>query len=95
MNAFVHWIMYGYYSLSVVFKGLRRVPFLPLTITLLQITQMLLGMVLLGYRTARCNSKKTQNLAFGWLIYASYFVLFVHYFAGRYLRKPVGEKKAK
>lgn len=95
MNAFVHMIMYGYYSLSGVFGGVRKVPFLPQAITFLQIAQMALAMGLLGYRTAHCNTKNTQNLAFGWLIYASYFVLFIHYFAQRYRPRPAVEQTAK
>jgi len=66
----------------------------PLAITTLQLSQMLVGIVINVYAYAmkaqnvECNVSK-QNLEISFLIYGSYALLFWHYFKRSYLK---GEK---
>ena len=82
--------MYGYYAATTTGWRNRAVAFF---ITIGQIAQMVVGVGLLAYKTANCDIVYTANVAFGWVIYGSYLVLFVNYFVGRYFKKKADKKK--
>ncbi|EER03348.1 fatty-acyl elongase, putative [Perkinsus marinus ATCC 50983] len=94
MNYMVHSIMYFYYFLSSV----GHKPRWGLTVTILQIAQMLIGMFVVAIhyyalRTVpRCDGA-TQDLSAAFLMYTAYLILFAQFFVGRYVSG--GSKKAK
>ncbi|KAF4711665.1 hypothetical protein FOZ62_001367, partial [Perkinsus olseni] len=94
MNYMVHSIMYFYYFLSSV----GHKPKWGLTVTILQITQMLIGMFVVAVhyyslRTVpRCDGA-TEDLLAAFLMYTAYLVLFAQFFVGRYVKS--GKRKAK
>jgi len=97
MNYLVHSLMYSYYSA----KSLRlRVPrFISMSITFLQLSQMVVGVVVNVYslfvksQGGDCFVQtKHINLALG--MYASYFILFLNFFIRAYLRKTSKQSKA-
>jgi len=89
MNYFVHSIMYGYYAITQTsLKNWAKQ--WGIMITILQITQMFAGLIILlsvvyfknkGYP---CHTDE-GNIAFGLLIYASYAVLFINFFIQRWV----------
>jgi len=88
MNYTIHSIMYTYYAVkSLHFRIPRGVP---LAITTLQLSQMVVGIViniyayLIKLQNIECNVSK-QNLEISFLIYGSYALLFWHYFRNSYL----------
>merc|ERR1711879_912207 len=83
MNSFVHLVMYGYYAATCL--GFKNNLF-AISITTMQILQMFVGILLLVLKTATCDITFWQNVAFGWVIYGSYLVLFLQYFLGRYCK---------
>lgn len=94
MNYTIHAIMYGYYCISAL--GLKPQWFPAYVITLLQITQMIVGttICLAGWyyhfyqptNRAHCFND-LQNLVAGAVMYASYFYLFGAFAAERYIPK--------
>lgn len=106
MNYTVHAVMYFYYYLMAI----RAVPkwFPSWIITLMQITQMIVGTVVVGasfyyyfkggaiYPPGTCNNQPS-NLAAGGIIYASYLYLFVEFAVKRFIFgiKEEPAKKAK
>eukprot|EP00004_Rigifila_ramosa_P013651 TRINITY_DN3045_c0_g1_i2.p2 TRINITY_DN3045_c0_g1~~TRINITY_DN3045_c0_g1_i2.p2 ORF type:complete len:156 (+),score=35.03 TRINITY_DN3045_c0_g1_i2:153-620(+) len=85
MNLVVHTVMYFYYFLTSL--GFR--PFWGEAITILQITQMVAGLVISAstwyfnnQSPQTCTHNKNLTLA-GLGMYASYFVLFVMFFINR------------
>jgi len=101
VNSFIHSIMYPYFALSVVFKSVR-VQCIRMTITLLQISQMFIGVGLRLYYDRHCTPIYPEQQYWvgvaGWLIYGSYLLLFIKFFIDEYyLKKPkvaLSEKKA-
>lgn len=98
MNYFVHSIMYSYYAL----KALKiRVPnMIAMLITTLQILQMMVGTAIttmaLLYRSQGLPCQMSNGCAaVSLVIYISYFVLFAHFFYGRYIAKPSSVTKPK
>lgn len=94
MNATVHAIMYSYYALRA--SKLTRIPRpVNMAITFLQTSQMFVGVVInllaLYHRSQGVEcSTSTENIFWAFLMYASYFVLFAHYFYQAYFaRKPL------
>ena len=87
LNAFVHVVMYTSYGL----KALGYKPPGDQTITTLQLVQMVIGSWLALYKVQQCDSGRWWTDAAGIAMYASYFVLFAHFFYGRYF----GGKAAK
>eukprot|EP01039_Chlorochromonas_danica_P007901 gene7901-8716_t len=101
MNYTVHAVMYFYYCL----QALKKVPkwFPSWIITLLQISQMLVGTAIVAasyyyyifggqrYAPGECNNK-VSNLIAGGVIYGSYFYLFVEFALKRFI---FAEKKSK
>lgn len=97
MNYLVHAVMYSYYALRAAgFKVSRKFAML---ITLTQIAQMLMGCVVnyLVYswmqQGQECPSHM-QNVVWSSLMYLSYFVLFVQFFCGAYVRKSKSKASA-
>ncbi|KAK5965611.1 Elongation of very long chain fatty acids protein, partial [Trichostrongylus colubriformis] len=90
MNYFVHSIMYTYYA--IVSTGIRLPKRLSMTVTALQTTQMLIGVVISVYvlylklNGAVCQ-QSFDNLAICFAIYASFLILFSKFFNTAYLVK--------
>jgi len=90
MNYIVHSFMYAYFGLSIGWPNLRSIlnKVAPL-ITLMQISQMFLGMLLLWYvsgfrETSHGCAVTPESLNYGVAMYASYLVLFVYFAVDRY-----------
>ena len=97
MNYYIHSIMYAYYALTSL--KLFRVPkVINVSITSLQMLQMIAGllitMVVIKYKLSglECNQSMI-NAVLVWLMYFSYFLLFLQYFNKTYgSRKPQATK---
>lgn len=88
MNYLIHTIMYSYYALKA--SGRRLPSIISQLITLLQITQMCLGVTLniISLRkdeTFGCDVRY-DLVYFGLTIYGSYMILFGNFFYQRYIR---------
>ena len=83
MNSFVHTIMYLYYT--IVTKSQFRSNTIARSITLLQIIQMFIGISIHIYRSFNCDCKYLLELYSGYIIYGSYFYLFLRYYYYRYI----------
>ena len=109
MNLFVHSFMYFYYFLMTRPWGFTvRIPsFVPLFITILQISQMFAGLTVMYFCFQHCRStflssdfRIMLNFVSCILMYFSFLVLFVNFFVNRYLfgrsptqsRRPVNPK---
>jgi hypothetical protein len=91
LNAFVHVVMYTSY-------GLKAMGFKPpgdQAITTLQLVQMVIGSWLAWYKVQHCVAGRPYTDAAGIAMYASYFLLFAHFFYGRYFSKPAAATKGK
>lgn len=94
MNYFVHSIMYLYYFCTNIglYHVVSHVAFL---ITLLQVTQMVLGIGIVSITYLHRKSYPELNLdtALFWAfaMYFSYFLLFAGFFVKRYMKKPKKE----
>lgn len=80
MNYFVHAFMYFYYMLV----SMRIYPKWDLFITVIQLTQMVLGVVIITIATT-CDTTDWSQILFGYVLYASFFYLFVQIFNRRYM----------
>jgi len=90
INSFVHSIMYPYYALSIPFPCVRH-PMIRMSITILQISQMVVGILLRMSYQANCtpiypDRQRWVGIA-GWVIYGSYLFLFAKFFADQYVFK--------
>jgi len=93
MNLAVHSVMYSYYALRA--SRLVKIPhWIPMTITIMQIAQMMVGCAVsvFVYRLKSLQpqlpcKQSLENLYFALGIYASYLLLFSHFFYKEYLRK--------
>lgn len=100
MNAFVHTIMYGYYFLMTV--KWRPSWFKPKLITVIQLLQMLIGFFVTAASTYFTRTQTNDNpcdvvkgsLTPCYVMYGSYFALFLRFFIKRYAQKRK-EKVAK
>merc|ERR1711962_1671437 len=97
MNYFVHSLMYSYYALRALRVRVPRVA--AMTITSLQLLQMVVGcavtvQVFLYKQQGVDCSVSDANLTYGFLMYASYFVLFARFFYNAYYAKS-GKKSNK
>merc|ERR1711988_1114425 len=101
MNYLVHAVMYFYFFLSQVkgycFTVMNRYKGL---ITILQISQMFVGMAVcalgLAFYSSGCKCNR-MNALFGIFMYTTYFVLFIHLFCKQQCKRktkkgPVAEK---
>jgi len=90
INFFIHSLMYTYYGLRAVGISVPRP--IAMTITILQLSQMIVGVVVNGYAFA-AKSKgldcdvSHHHLNLGLAMYASYFVLFAHFFYRAYFSR--------
>ena len=86
MNMFVHSIMYGYFSFSSELKRLTW--FNPMYITILQIVQMYMGLVISLLYTINENTKYDTptllQLSYTFVMYSSYLYLFCKFFQSKY-----------
>lgn len=96
MNYTVHSFMYTYYCLRAL--KFRFPKWVNIFITSIQLMQMVVGMGLnmwtyhLKEQGIACQ-QSYQNLRWGLLMYASYFVLFAHFFYNTYLKTTKSTKK--
>ena len=87
--------MYGYFALRAA--RVRLPPFIQQFITFLQIAQMIAGCIVnvsvFNYKQDgySCNTSDT-NVMLSLALYASYFILFAHFFYVTYLRKDSKRK---
>ncbi|CAL8113402.1 unnamed protein product [Orchesella dallaii] len=95
MNSFVHTIMYAYYGLKAMnLKISRKISML---ITSVQISQMIFGMYInfLTYFTkvkgVACD-RPYWNIEVALMMYASYFMLFAHFFYRVYVSRSQQQK---
>lgn len=90
MNFCIHAIMYGYFALRAIRIRVPRA--IQQLITILQLTQMLVGCVInlsaLDYKRQGfvCDTT-TENIIVSLILYASYLALFAHFFYQTYIRK--------
>ena len=95
MNFVVHSVMYTYFAVRA--SGTRVPAWTSKAVTTLQITQMFIGLavnmaVLSAFQGGQECRVNPNILYTGFAIYASYTVLFLHFFYHRYIRKA--EKKS-
>ncbi|XP_071478360.1 very long chain fatty acid elongase 6-like [Diadema antillarum] len=96
-NFTVHAVMYSYYALRA--SGILKIPRqVNVTITLMQLIQMVIGCVvniyaLLQLQAGRKCDTNMRNIAWSLIMYFSYFVLFAQFFYDAYIRKPVKSKE--
>lgn len=88
MNLAVHSVMYTYYMLKAMkFNIPSRVALL---VTILQLTQFVMGLIILVNATIlyinnmTCSGQQA-HLTSGFLMYGSYFLLFLNFFYNRYI----------
>lgn len=90
MNYTVHAFMYTYYTFRSL--GFHPSKWIPMTVTTMQISQMIMGCVIAisAYRLktngVRCQ-QTYENLYFSFMIYFSYFLLFARFFYYAYVKK--------
>ena len=93
INFGVHAVMYSYYTLKAM--RFRISPLVAKSITILQLAQFFVGIVLIFigiwamWSGTECGMNQTQINA-GMIMYGSYFILFMNFFYHRYLapKKP-------
>ena len=89
VNLVVHSFMYTYYALQTM--GYRFPRFVSMSLTVLQISQMVLGMYILSLwqqsQQAGLPCGRRIIWTSGVLMYASYFALFLHFFYKSYIQK--------
>jgi elongation of very long chain fatty acids protein 6 len=95
MNYCVHTVMYGYFALRAARIRLPR-SFQQL-ITLLQLIQMIIGCIVniaaFNYKEQRYSCATSYaNIILSLIMYASYLILFAHFFYMNYLRKDSMKK---
>lgn len=96
MNYLVHSFMYSYYALRAI--GVKMPKFIAITITTLQIAQMIIGLFVAFYelamklRNTSCEITLPQAI-FSFSVYSSYFVLFVNFFIRSYFQKLSSSSK--
>lgn len=90
MNYAVHATMYGYYFLMA--KKMKPSWFNPMTVTVMQISQMIVGvfLTLTGfyyYKTDESCQLDAENNTAAFVMYGSYLFLFMQFFIGRYVQE--------
>jgi elongation of very long chain fatty acids protein 6 len=93
MNLIIHSMMYSYYAACA--HGVRFSNATRLSITSLQIVQMLLGVSIVLHNLVVCNTHP-ENYIFGLVMYASYMVLFTKLFLDSYVyaKRPARDAKS-
>nr|XP_006822970.1 PREDICTED: elongation of very long chain fatty acids protein 6-like [Saccoglossus kowalevskii] len=98
MNFIVHAFMYLYYAIRS--SGYRLPVNIQISITIMQISQMIVGCGVLIYACVmkfadvRCDVS-FPNLTYGGVMYLSYFMLFAHFFHRAYIGKVSFSKNVK
>jgi elongation of very long chain fatty acids protein 6 len=93
LNYIVHSFMYSHYAVRASGLGRLLPPAISIFITTLQIIQMGVGLVVTGsaYRFKSALGEDCHqsyhNMFYCAAMYASYLVLFVHFFWGKYVRQ--------
>jgi len=87
LNFFVHSVMYTYYALRAV--RVRVPSFVRMSVTILQILQMAVGLVVsvnayVNKRSGLHCHTTSPNAVFAILLYTSYLILFAHFFYQQY-----------
>lgn len=90
MNALVHVIMYASYGL----KAMKFRPPGDMFITLLQLSQMIIGAYIAIYRVTHCRVLRPWNATGAVIMYLSYFYLFAEFFYKKYFTKTLTAKKS-
>jgi hypothetical protein len=91
VNVAIHTIMYAYFACRTI--GIRFPKYVSISLTLSQIVQMVIGLVVLYLRYDAVYNKNlscmtSQDIFFsGVIMYASYFALFVNFFIHSYFLK--------
>jgi len=94
INAFIHLLMYTYFALQSI--GIKTKKTVSMTITLLQISQMVAGLFVVYYSVKQLwNGRACENswhfIRISLIVYASYLLLFAHFFYKAYI---LGKKKS-
>jgi elongation of very long chain fatty acids protein 6 len=92
MNLIIHSLMYSYYAAGAY--GVRFSNHVRVSITSLQILQMVLGVAIILHNFLRCNTHP-ENYIFGLVMYSSYMVLFIKLFLDSYVFKKRAGSHAK
>ena len=83
MNLFAHSLMYPYFTVTSI--GIRPPKFMSMCLTTIQIIQMVFGIVTSVHYLNHCgNSSHNYPIIISILIYISYFILFMQFFAKSY-----------
>ena len=96
INLGVHAVMYSYYMLKTL--GLRIPSSVAKSITILQLTQFVIGLVLVitgvwqKWTGQACGINDTHIRA-GFIMYGSYFLLFLNFFYHRYIKVQPKKKE--
>ena len=96
VNFTIHAMMYTYYGLRAV--GLWIPKPIAMTITILQLSQMVVGVFVNSYayrmkvKNVECEVQR-HHLQMGAIMYASYFILFAHFFYKAYFGRN-GKRRA-
>lgn len=96
INLGIHSVMYSYYMFKSM--GFTIWSSIPKAITILQLAQFFIGLILAltGLRQSwgghECGMNSTHIRA-GFLMYGSYFILFLRFFYHRYIKAPVTKLK--
>jgi len=89
MNLLVHSIMYTFYTLGSA--GVRFPTLVMVSITSLQIIQMVLGTAIVSHNLLYCNHNPYIQTG-GLLMYLSYGALFIHFFVSKYFGRDTPTK---
>ena len=93
LNLLIHALMYSYYTVMAT-KKVRFPKIISISITSLQIFQMIIGLYIHFVIYNNClNEINSHHIKIGFLMYLSYFVLFIHFFAKTYLGKKEEKKR--
>ena len=97
MNYFVHSLMYSYFTATSV--GIKLPRSLSMTLTTLQILQMITGLAATIWYYTTCgsftDSLDLHSALWSLSLYISYLILFMSFFINSYLKPVQGEKKIK
>jgi hypothetical protein len=89
VNSGVHAIMYTYYGAASA--GYRAPKPISMSITIIQILQMVVGFYACIDSLSACNFSENSSAYFSLIIYASYFVLFANFFYQAYFNRSRGK----
>jgi len=96
LNYVVHGMMYTYYALRAMKFRIPR--WVSMQITILQLTQMIIGCYInlqawQYKKDGEMCQVSDENLKYSLIMYATYFLLFAHFFLGTYITKSTSREK--